>query len=308
MKYKQNTIFSIDLFNNIYAVISTSAIVFLAIVSSIMRYIEQSIFLAKGEFFGYSSQNLLPSANNTHIIVFESFKLFVFIVIMHIVGPKMIISIWNSYTKHTGRKKMLLLSILILCIWFFLQLTGRLVLLTISNSLRSFEYYSGTSQIEYLIHMLFSTWIIRFEYLDKLWIKYLICLSPYIPSIMLTLYRKTANNKQHNHIFLFSTILVSFIILSANPSSYIYQTEQERLCSNIEIDTVELNNQIYAIAFETEDKLYLTKCEYNDASEQIHLITGNRICINKENVVIEKFPVPGGISSDFEAYYIPFGE
>lgn len=100
-------------------------------------------------------------------------------------------------------------------------------------------------------------------------------------------------------------LLFSYWILSINYSAFFYEFEIQRLQSNIYFYTTTIDDTLYAIAYESEDKLYLTEAYYSDESECLHINVENKMCVDKSGITIQIFPAAGGSISNYDDYIQP---
>lgn len=319
---------------NKYKFISTFAICFISCATALFHYADQLLLMGYLEFFGYSMNIVKTTVFERLGIILEVLKLCFFIITVQVLGWHIIkskqeiqkaimrilislktrnkgngITIKNLNVKIIGC--VLHIFIYALCGWLALQFTGHLIASGIERSLRMFGYTEGVTDIESDLFWIFRSWFVsmpklfkpRFSYWQALVIKYTICIAPYAPTIVYLLIRKIRHSSSQTSRIIGVAVSVLCVaalysLLNFNISGTLYLVGQQRAQRDQYFDTVVLDDVMYVVAYETDTHLFLTKCEYVDEGECLYIDTEYRLCLNREGVLIEEFPVYGNVKSN----------
>lgn len=319
---------------NKYKFISTFAICFISCATALFHYADQLLLMGYLEFFGYSLNIVKTTAFELWGIILEVLKLCFFTLTVQVLGwhiiksnqeiQKAIIRILITLkTRSKGNVSALTnqnvkiigcalqVFIYALCGWFVLQFTGHLIASGVERSLRIFGYTEGVADIESDLFWIFRSWFVsmpklfkpRFSYWQALVIKYTICIAPYAPTIGYLLIRKIRHSSTQTSRLAGVAVSVLYValiynLLNFNISGTLYLVGQQRAQRDEYFDTVVLDEVMYVVAYETDTHLFLTKCEYMDEGECLYIDTEYRLCLNREGVLIEEFPVYGNVKSN----------
>lgn len=319
---------------NNYKFVSTFVVCFISCATALFHYANQLMLMGYLEFFGYSLDIVKSNVFEILGIVFEVVKLCAFVVIVQVLGwyaikyyqdiKRAIFRILTSLKRYRRVKKanldnqdiktigyVLLFSFYLLCAWLALQFTGHLIAVGLHRSLRMFGYTEGMTDIEVNLFWIFSTWRVSVSMISELDIsygqalimKYTICIAPYVPALVYLLFQKIRSSDLALAKLVY--ILVSILCVAAlynlldyNISGTLYLMGQQRAERDEYFDTVVVDDDLYVVAYETDTYLYLTKCEYTDEGECLHIDTDYRLCLNRVGVLIEGFPVYGSVESN----------
>lgn len=315
-----------------YKFISMFVICFVSCATALFHYADQLLLMGYLEFFGYSLNIVQTDTFELLGIIFEVVKLCVFIVIVQVLGwytiknnqdiKKAITQILTSLRNHSKLMSLviknvntvacvLLVLFYGLCVWMVLQFTGHLIASGVEKSLRMFGYTEGLTDIESDLGWIFRDWFItrsdiikpHYSYFRALAIKYTVCIAPYAPAVVHLLVQKLSYlSSLTSKLFCIAVSIICVVllynVLNFNISGVLYLMGQQRAGRDIYFDTVVVDDFMYAVAYETDTHLYLTKCEYTDKGECLHIDTESRLCLNRENILISEFCAQGGSKSN----------
>ncbi len=195
--------------------------------------------------------------------------------------------------------------------WISLQLTKNAVQICITRSLRLYGYTEGTSFYipERLKEISMFALAMPKTNLKEL-SEYLPYLIFYVPAGIYFLVKKLVQMKKQVYRAMILGLLICLIPISYSLSisdiaSTVYKIGQDRVEHNIYHDVIYLDEVMYTVAYENDTHLYVTRCEYDEASEGLIIYAHERMCVDKEGVLIKKFTAYDGTKSNFTDFTEP---